>query len=81
MTAASDMSGIENAFIAIAAETFGLAEDSVRVTTGDTSSTPYGGVAGGSKITYTYGVAIERAATEARERLLRVAASRARDRA
>jgi len=75
VTAASDMSGIENAFIAIAAETFGLAEDSVRVTTGDTSSTPYGGVAGGSKITYTYGVAIERAATEARERLLRVAAS------
>ena len=31
VTAAADMSGIENAFIAIAAETFGLAEDSVRV--------------------------------------------------
>ena len=55
VTAAADMSGIENAFIAIAAETFGLAEDSVRVTTGDTASTPYGGVSGGSKITYTYG--------------------------
>jgi CO/xanthine dehydrogenase Mo-binding subunit len=75
VTAAADMSGIENAFIAIAAETFGLAEDSVRVTTGDTASTPYGGVAGGSKITYTYGRAIERAAAEARERLMRVAAS------
>ncbi len=75
VTAAADMSGIENAFIAIAAETFGLAEDSVRVVTGDTASSPYGGVAGGSKITYTYGVAIERAATEARERLMRVAAS------
>ncbi len=37
VTAASDMSGIENAFIAIAAETFGLAEDSVRVAFGDTS--------------------------------------------
>ena len=36
VTAAADMSGIENAFIAIAAETFGLAEDSVRVITGDT---------------------------------------------
>ena len=36
VTAAADMSGIENAFIAIAAETFGLAEDSVRVVTGDT---------------------------------------------
>jgi CO/xanthine dehydrogenase Mo-binding subunit len=75
VTAAADMSGIENAFIAIAAETFGLDEDSVRVTAGDTASSPYGGVAGGSKITYTYGKAIERAATEARERLLRVASS------
>ena len=69
------MSGIENAFIAIAAETFGLAEDSVRVAFGDTSATPYGGVAGGSKITYTYGRAIERAAEAARERLLDVASS------
>ncbi len=75
VTAASDMSGIENAFIAIAAETFGLAEDGVRVTFGDTASTPYGGVAGGSKVTYTYGRAIERAAAVARERLLDVAAS------
>ena len=81
VTAASDMSGIENAFIAIAAETFGLAEDSVRVAFGDTSATPYGGIAGGSKITYTYGRAIKRAAEAARERLLDVAALRARDRA
>lgn len=75
VTAAADMSGIENAFIAIAAETFGLPEDSVRVTTGDTGSAPYGGVAGGSKVTYTYGRAVERAAEQARERLLDVAAS------
>ena len=74
VTAAADMSGIENAFVAIAAETFGLSEDSVRVTTGDTSSAPYGGVAGGSKVTYTYGKAIERAAEEARTRLFAVAA-------
>src|SRR4051794_25989431 len=74
VTAAADMSGIENAFIAIAAETFGLAEDSVRVSTGDTGSTPYGGVSGGSKVTYTFGRAIERAAEEARGRLLAVAA-------
>jgi CO/xanthine dehydrogenase Mo-binding subunit len=75
VTAAADMSGIENAFVAIAAETFGLAEDRVRVATGDTSSAPYGGVAGGSKITYTYGPAVERAAAEARERLLDAAAA------
>ena len=75
VTAAADMSGIENAFIAIAAETFGLPEESVRVVTGDTGSAPYGGVAGGSKVTYTYGRAVERAAEQARERLLDVAAS------
>jgi len=75
VTAAADMSGIENAFIAIAAATFGVAEDDVRVSFGDTASAPYGGVAGGSKITYTYGRAIERAAEQARERLLDVAAS------
>src|SRR3954464_10812031 len=65
------MSGIDNAFASIAAETFGLAEDRVRVSTGDTASAPYGGVSGGSKVTYTFGRAIERAAAEARERLLR----------
>ncbi len=75
VTAAADMSGVENAFIAIAAETFGLDEDSIRVVTGDTSSAPFGGLSGGSKITYTYGRAIERAAAEAKERLLRVASS------
>ena len=69
------MSGIENAFIAIAAEAFGLPEESVRVTTGDTASAPYGGVAGGSKVTYTYGRAVERAAEEAKQRLLDAAAS------
>jgi CO/xanthine dehydrogenase Mo-binding subunit len=74
VTAAADMSGIENAFVAIAAETFGIAEADVRVSTGDTATAPYGGVAGGSKVTYTYGRAIERAAGEARARLLAVAA-------
>jgi CO/xanthine dehydrogenase Mo-binding subunit len=75
VTAAADMSGIENAFVAIAAETFGLAEDSVRVVTSDTASAPYGGVSGGSKVTYTYGPAIERAAAAARAKLLDVASA------
>ena len=65
------MSGIDERVRAIAAEAFGLAEDSVRVVTGDTSSAPYGGVSGGSKVTYTVGRAVQRAAAEARERLLR----------
>src|SRR3954452_7417270 len=74
VTAAADMSGIDNAFVAIAAETFGIAEADVRVSTADTGSAPYGGVSGGSKVTYTYGRAIERAAGDARRRLLNVAA-------
>ena len=45
------------------------------MSTGDTANAPYGGVSGGSKVTYTFGKAIERAAAEARERLLRVASA------
>ncbi len=75
VTAAADMSGIDNAFATIAAEAFGVGEDAVRVSTGDTASAPYGGVSGGSKVTYTFGRAVERAAREARVRLLRVASA------
>jgi CO/xanthine dehydrogenase Mo-binding subunit len=44
------------------------------VVTADTGSAPYAGTSGGSKVTYTVGRAVERAALEARERLLAVAA-------
>jgi CO/xanthine dehydrogenase Mo-binding subunit len=47
----------------------------VRVVAGDTSQVAYAPVSGGSKITYTVGRAVERAAEQARERLLHVAAS------
>ena len=40
----------------------------------DTASAPYAGVSGGSKITYTVGRAVEKAALQTRERLLDVAA-------
>ncbi|MEA2246436.1 MAG: hypothetical protein QOH46_965 [Solirubrobacteraceae bacterium] len=74
LTGAVDMSGVETTFAAIAAETFGLPVDRVRVVAGDTAGTPYAGLSGGSKITYTVGRAVERAAEQARERLLDVAA-------
>jgi CO/xanthine dehydrogenase Mo-binding subunit len=74
LTGAVDMSGVETTFAAIAAETFGLAVDRVRVVAGDTAGSPYAGLSGGSKITYTVGRAVERAAEQARERLLDVAA-------
>jgi CO/xanthine dehydrogenase Mo-binding subunit len=74
ITGAVDMSGTETGFQTIAAAAFGLPLDKVRVVAGDTSSTAFAGASGGSKITYTVGRAVERAAEQARERLLSVAA-------
>jgi CO/xanthine dehydrogenase Mo-binding subunit len=74
VTGAADMTGVETTFAAIAAETFGVSLDRVRVVYADTASAPYAGMSGGSKITYTVGRAVEMAAREARERLLDVAA-------
>ena len=74
VTGAVDMTGTETAFAAIAAEAFGLDPERVRVVAGDTAGTPFAGLSGGSKVTYTVGRAVERAAVQARERLLHVAA-------
>jgi CO/xanthine dehydrogenase Mo-binding subunit len=75
VTGAVDMSGTETVFQSIAAEAFGLDHGSVRITAGDTSAAPYAGLSGGSKVIYTVGRAVQRAAEQARERLLEVAAS------
>ena len=74
VTGAADMTGVETTFAAIAAETFGVSLDRVRVVYADTASAPFAGMSGGSKITYTVGRAVEMAAREAREQLLDVAA-------
>jgi CO/xanthine dehydrogenase Mo-binding subunit len=74
ITGAADMTGVETGFAAIAAEAFGVDVGRVRVVNADTSSAPYAGTSGGSKATYTVGRAVERAAIEARDRLLEVAA-------
>ncbi len=74
ITGAADMTGVETGFAAIAADAFGLDPSRVRVVTADTASAPYAGTSGGSKITYTVGRAVERAAIEARGRLLEIAA-------
>jgi CO/xanthine dehydrogenase Mo-binding subunit len=75
ITGAVDMSGTETTFATIAAEAFGLPLERVRVVAADTASGTYAGMSGGSKVTYTVGAAVERAARDAREQLLRVAAS------
>jgi CO/xanthine dehydrogenase Mo-binding subunit len=71
-----DMSGTNTAFAQIAAEVFGLPVEDIRVVNGDSDSAPYAGASGGSKITYTVGLAVERAAREAKRQLLAVAADR-----
>ena len=73
VTAAADMSGVNTGFAVIAAAAFGLSPDKVRVVTADTSSAPYSGASGGSKVTYTVGPAVLRAAESACEKLLAAA--------
>ncbi len=73
VTSAVDMSGVDTGFAAIAAETFGLPPDQVRVVAADTATGPYAGASGGSKVTYTVGTAVLRAAGAAREKLLAAA--------
>lgn len=74
VTSAVDMTGVATGFAAIAAAAFGLEPDRVRVVTADTATGPYAGASGGSKVTYTVGAAVERAARAAREKLLAAAA-------
>ncbi|HEU5490514.1 MAG TPA: molybdopterin cofactor-binding domain-containing protein, partial [Gaiellaceae bacterium] len=73
VTSVADMSGVNSGFAVIAAAAFGLPPDQVRVVTADTASAPYAGASGGSKVTYTVGPAVIRAAEAAREKLLAAA--------
>jgi CO/xanthine dehydrogenase Mo-binding subunit len=69
-----DISGTNTGFAQIAAESFGVPAEDVRVVNGDSDTAPYAGASGGSKITYTVGLAVERAARDARRQLLLIAA-------
>jgi CO/xanthine dehydrogenase Mo-binding subunit len=73
VTSAVDMSGVATGFATIAAEAFGVSPDSVRVVSADTDSGPYSGASGGSKVTYTVGPAVLKAAAAARVKLLAAA--------
>jgi CO/xanthine dehydrogenase Mo-binding subunit len=73
VTAVADMTGTETSFALIAAAVFGVSLDRVHVASADTATGPYSGASGGSKITYTVGPAVQRAAEQARERLLNAA--------
>lgn len=71
---AVDLTGTSTTFALLAGEAFGVDEDSVRVLVGDSTTAPFSGPSGGSKITYTVGPAVLQAAQEAREQTLAIAA-------
>jgi CO/xanthine dehydrogenase Mo-binding subunit len=73
VTSAADMTGVSTGFAIIAAAAFGLSPDDVHVVCADTSTGPYAGASGGSKVTYTVGTAVLRAAEAAREKVLAAA--------
>jgi CO/xanthine dehydrogenase Mo-binding subunit len=73
ITSAADMSGVDTGFAMIAAEAFGLPPEKVRVVSADTATGPYAGASGGSKVMYTVGPAVLRAAEAARTKLLAAA--------
>jgi CO/xanthine dehydrogenase Mo-binding subunit len=68
-----DLTGTNTAFAQIAAETFAMDSDQIAVTTAATDSAPFAGGTGGSKIMYTVGKAVQRAAEDARRQILAVA--------
>jgi CO/xanthine dehydrogenase Mo-binding subunit len=70
---AVDLSGTFTTFRMIVAETLGVDYDLVRVVGSDSSNAPYSGGAGGSKIVYTVGQAVMRAAEDAKEQILDLA--------
>jgi CO/xanthine dehydrogenase Mo-binding subunit len=69
-----DLSGTNTTFAQIAAEAFGASPESVLITTANTDSAPYAGGTGGSKITYTVGAAVQKAAEDAKQQIMEIAA-------
>jgi len=68
-----DLSGTDTSFQQIAAEAFGVTTDQVLMTRGDSSNAPYSGGAGGSKTLYTVGLAVQKAAEDAKYQVLQIA--------
>lgn len=69
-----DLNGTNTTFSQIAAEAFGMAAEDIHVTTSATDGAPFAGGTGGSKITYTVGPAVQKAAEEAKAQILAIAA-------
>ena len=74
MLGSVDLNGTNTTFAQVAAESLGVDADDVRVRTADTDSAPFAGGTGGSKITYTVGVAVKKATDDAVEQIKQIAA-------
>ena len=69
-----DLNGTNTTFAQITAEALGVDSADVRVKTVDTTAAPYAGGTGGSKVTYTVGPAVARAAADAVAQIKNIAA-------
>ena len=71
-----DISGSSTSLAQIAAETLGVPMPQVRLVAEDSDGAPQAGMSGGSKIVYTIGSAVQKAAADARRQILALAAKR-----
>ena len=69
-------SGSSTAMVQIAAEVLGVEADAVALVSGDTETTPFDTLTAASRVTVSVGNAVKRAATDARDQLLQLAAER-----
>jgi CO/xanthine dehydrogenase Mo-binding subunit len=74
LTGQVDIAGTNIALAQIAASTYGVDFEQVRITTGDTDTAPLTGLSAGSKTVYTVGAAVLAAAQDARRQTLEIAA-------
>ena len=68
-----DISGTATGLALIAAETFGVSPEKVRVDVADTAGAPFAAMSTGSQVTYSLGGAVIEAAREARRQLFEIA--------
>lgn len=76
LTGSVDISGSDTSLAAIAAEALGIPMEKVIVAKRDTDLAPYTGQSGGSRIVYSQGTAVQRAAEDTMAKLMALAAER-----
>ncbi len=70
-----DLTGTNTVMAMIAAEVLNQPVERIRVVTVPSNVAPYAGMSGGSKVTYTMGLAVQAAAEDARRQILEIASA------